>query len=97
MAFDEVLAQVIELLRREGRLSYRAFKRRFSLDDEYFEDIKSEIIEAPRCRHKSALCRAGGHPRSRCGQGSHRRSPAHELLRDEPAQLPEQSKSARIW
>ena len=94
MAFDEVLGQVIELLRREGRLSYRALKRRFSID---LEDIKSEIIEAPRCRHKSALCRAGGHPRSRCGQGSHRRSPAHELLRDEPAQLPEQSKSARIW
>jgi hypothetical protein len=54
MAFDEVLGQVIELLRREGRLSYRALKRRFSLDDEYLEDIKSEIIEATRCIRKSA-------------------------------------------
>jgi class 3 adenylate cyclase/tetratricopeptide (TPR) repeat protein len=48
MDFDEVLAQVLELLRREGRLSYRALKRRFSLDDEYLEDLKAEIIDAKR-------------------------------------------------
>ena len=48
MTFDEVLAQVLELLRREGRLSYRALKRRFSLDDEYLEDLKAEIIDAKR-------------------------------------------------
>ena len=46
MTFDEVLAQVIVLLQREGRLSYRALKRRFDLDDEYLDDIKDEIIEA---------------------------------------------------
>jgi hypothetical protein len=46
MSFDEVLAQIIELLRREGRLSYRALKRRFSLDEEYLEDLKTEIIDA---------------------------------------------------
>lgn len=48
MTFDEVLSQVLDLLRREGRLSYRALKRRFSLDDEYLEDLKAEIIEAKR-------------------------------------------------
>src|SRR5712692_10537489 len=48
MTFDEVLAQVLELLRSEGRLSYRALKRRFSLDDEYIEDLKTEIIDAKR-------------------------------------------------
>jgi len=48
MSFDEVLEQVLQLLRREGRLSYRAIKRRFSLDDEYLEDLKAEIIEAKR-------------------------------------------------
>jgi class 3 adenylate cyclase len=48
MGFDEVLAQVLELLRRDGRLSYRALKRRFSLDDEYLEDLKTEIIDAKR-------------------------------------------------
>jgi hypothetical protein len=48
MTFDEVLAQTIELLKREGRVSYRALKRRFSLDDEYLDDLKAEIIRAKR-------------------------------------------------
>ena len=48
MSFDEVLAQVTELLRREGRISYRALKRRFSLDDEYLTDLKAELIDAKR-------------------------------------------------
>src|SRR5262245_59638827 len=46
MTFDEVLAQVRELLEREGRVSYRALKRRFSLDDDYLEGIKDELIKA---------------------------------------------------
>ncbi|HUA32638.1 MAG TPA: adenylate/guanylate cyclase domain-containing protein [Candidatus Binataceae bacterium] len=46
MTFDEVLAQVLELLQREKRISYRALKRRFLLDDEYLEDLKSELIDA---------------------------------------------------
>src|SRR5215831_1624323 len=48
MTFDEVLAQTVELLQREGRVSYRALKRRFSLDDEYLDDLKTEIIRAKR-------------------------------------------------
>jgi class 3 adenylate cyclase/predicted ATPase len=44
--FDEILAQVLDLLQREGRVSYRAFKRRFALDDEYVEDLKAELIDA---------------------------------------------------
>jgi hypothetical protein len=46
MTFDEVLAQVLELLQREGRVSYRALKWRFSLDDDYLEDLKDELIKA---------------------------------------------------
>ena len=46
MTFDEILAQVRELLEREGRVSYRALKRRFSLDDDYLEDLKDELIKA---------------------------------------------------
>ena len=46
MTFDEVLEQVRELLQREGRVSYRALKRRFTLDDEYIEDLKAELIDA---------------------------------------------------
>jgi hypothetical protein len=48
MTFNEILAQVLEQLRREGRVSYRALKRQFALDDEYVEDLKTEIIDAKR-------------------------------------------------
>ena len=39
MTFDEILGQVLQLLQRQGRVSYRALKRRFTLDDEYLEDL----------------------------------------------------------
>jgi hypothetical protein len=44
MTFDDILAQVLAWLQREKRVSYRALKRRFDLDDEYLEDLKDEII-----------------------------------------------------
>src|SRR5215470_20140015 len=46
MTFDEMLAQVLELLQRQGRVSYRALKRRFELDDDYIEDLKAEMLFA---------------------------------------------------
>ncbi len=46
MTFDEILEQVIALLKRQGRVSYRALKRRFEIDDEYIEDLKEELIHA---------------------------------------------------
>ena len=48
MGFFEVLTQVIELLQREGRVSYRALKREFSLDEAYLDDLKAEIIQAKK-------------------------------------------------
>jgi class 3 adenylate cyclase/tetratricopeptide (TPR) repeat protein len=48
MTFDEILTQVLDLLRREGRVSYRALKRRFDLDEDYLEDLKAEIIQAKK-------------------------------------------------
>jgi class 3 adenylate cyclase len=48
MTFDELLAQVLALLQRERRVSYRALKRRYDLDDEYLEDLKAEIIQAKK-------------------------------------------------
>ena len=48
MTFDEILAQVLDLLQRQGRVSYRALQRRFDLDDAYLEDLKAEIIKAQR-------------------------------------------------
>ncbi|MGE0825315.1 MAG: adenylate/guanylate cyclase domain-containing protein [Candidatus Binatia bacterium] len=46
MEFDEVLAQVSELLQRQGRVAYRALKLRFHLDDDYLAGIKDELIDA---------------------------------------------------
>jgi class 3 adenylate cyclase len=46
MTFDDVLEQVVTLLKRQGRVSYRALKRRFDLDDDYIEDVKIELIKA---------------------------------------------------
>jgi class 3 adenylate cyclase/predicted ATPase len=48
MDFYAVLAQVIELLQREGRVSYRALKVQFSLGDDQLEALKDELIEAKR-------------------------------------------------
>src|SRR5215471_13907474 len=44
MTFDEILEQVMTLLQRQGRVSYRAIKRRFDIDDDYIEDLKEEIL-----------------------------------------------------
>ena len=46
MTFGEILDQVLDLLQREKRLSYRALKVRFGLDDEHLAALKDEIIEA---------------------------------------------------
>jgi class 3 adenylate cyclase/predicted ATPase len=48
MTFYELVNQVIAVLQREGRVSYRALKREFSLDDDYLEDLKVELIDAKR-------------------------------------------------
>jgi class 3 adenylate cyclase/predicted ATPase len=44
MTFDAILEQVITLLKRQGRVSYPALKIRFSLDDEYLEALKAELL-----------------------------------------------------
>ena len=48
MTFDEILAQVLALLQHQGRVSYRALKVRFTLDDDTLEALKDEIIYAQR-------------------------------------------------
>ncbi len=45
MDFYEVLDQIIDLLRSRGRVTYRAIKRQFDLDDEFLEDLKIELIK----------------------------------------------------
>jgi class 3 adenylate cyclase/predicted ATPase len=46
MTFDDILDQILALLKRQGRVSYGAMKRRFDLDDAYLQDLKSEILFA---------------------------------------------------
>ena len=44
VTFDEILEQALEMLRRRGRVSYRALKVQFHLDDDLLEILKEEII-----------------------------------------------------
>jgi class 3 adenylate cyclase len=48
MDYDAVLAQVLDLLQREHRLSYRVLKRRLHLDDDMLEDLKEDLIYAKK-------------------------------------------------
>jgi class 3 adenylate cyclase len=48
MDYEAVRAQVLELLQREGRLSYRVLKRRFGADDDLLEDLKEDLIYAKK-------------------------------------------------
>ncbi len=46
MTFDEILTWIVELLQRQGRVSYGALRRRFDLDEDYLQDVKDELIDA---------------------------------------------------
>jgi 3-deoxy-D-arabino-heptulosonate 7-phosphate (DAHP) synthase len=41
-----ILDQVVDLLRQRQRVTYRALKVQFQLDDEALEALKDELIEA---------------------------------------------------
>ena len=44
MTFDEMLEQVIALLKRQGRASYSALKRHFDPGDDYLKDLQDELL-----------------------------------------------------
>jgi len=46
MTFDDILDQILALLRRQRRVSYWALKRRFDLHDDDIPGLKDEIITA---------------------------------------------------
>jgi class 3 adenylate cyclase len=48
VTFKEVLAQVIDWLQQDKRLSYRALQRQFAFDNDYLDDLKAELIEVRR-------------------------------------------------
>ena len=46
MTFEEMLDQALAMLQRRGRVTYRALKLQFSLDDDHLEALKDEILYA---------------------------------------------------
>src|SRR4030095_16998663 len=48
MHFEEILDQAIAMLQRRGRVTYRALKRQFNLDDAFLEDLTVELIKGQR-------------------------------------------------
>ena len=50
MTFNEVLSQTLAMLQQHGRVSHRALKRQFGIDDDFLEDSTAEIIEGPAAR-----------------------------------------------
>src|SRR5215470_4832128 len=48
MDFEEILDQAITMLQRRGRVTYRALKRQFDLDDAFLEDLTVELIKGQR-------------------------------------------------
>ena len=50
MKFSEVVTQTLAWLQREGRISYRALKLEFDLNDDALDALKEEIIEQTRVK-----------------------------------------------
>ena len=48
MHFEEILDQAIAMLQRRGRVTYRALRRQFNLDDACLEDLTVELIKGQR-------------------------------------------------
>src|SRR6266566_2672917 len=46
VTFNEILSQTIAMLHQHGRVSYRALKRQFAINDDYLEDLKDAILFA---------------------------------------------------
>ena len=46
MKFSEIVKEASALLQDSGRVTYRALKREFDLDDDALEDLKAELIKA---------------------------------------------------
>src|SRR5262249_3648155 len=94
MTFEETLTQVLELLVRQQRVSYRALKRRFDLDDDYLEDLKAELIDAQRVaadEEGKVLVWAGPAPAAADAEDPAKRAP----LAYTPAHLAEKILSSR--
>jgi class 3 adenylate cyclase/predicted ATPase len=105
MTFDEVLEQAVKLLQRQGRISYRALKRHFELEDNYLADLKEELLYsyAPQIKEEGSglVWMEGLTPASASG-GNHTLSfssdaPAMNQVTDSPSAREETSPSVVAW
>ena len=68
---EEGPTQAIAMLQRLGRVSYRALKRQFALDDAFLEDLEVRAHRGPAARRRPRRHRAG------LDRGRQHRSSAH--------------------
>ena len=47
MTFEDILDRTLDMLQRRGRVSYRALKRQFDLDDAYLAILLAEAARQP--------------------------------------------------
>ena len=77
MTFEEMLDHAMVMLQRRGRVTYRALKLQFSLDDDHLEALKDELLYAhpqvvdgngrPGLHRRAALTLTAGSPRHKPG------------------------------
>lgn len=64
MTFDEILEQVIALLKRQGRVAYRALKMRFDLGSSYYQNTAlyplTDLLQRALCFDEELVMRTVG-------------------------------------
>lgn len=57
MTFDDLLEQALAILRRRGRVSYRALTRQFALDEAALADLVYEMVTVHQlaCDHEGTM------------------------------------------
>ncbi len=90
MKFSEVVAQTLAWLQREERVSYRALKLEFDLNEDVLDALKEELIEAKRVavdENGKVLVWAGKGGKSEKERDSEPRTSHSELISAERRQL----------
>src|SRR6266542_3474245 len=98
MGLFEVLTRVTEILQREGRVSYRAIKSEWHLDDASIEDLKAELIGVRQIavdQDGKLLVWAGGATSTQRPAAASVRAPEHTPLNCTPSHLTEKILAAR--
>jgi class 3 adenylate cyclase len=78
MTFEEILDQVLAMLQRRGRVTYRTLKRQVQLDEDALEDLTAEIIKGQRLagdEDGAVLVWTGGPAAAAAPAGAQERAP----------------------